>query len=95
MISYVILQGNAYSSNDTGRPIAMQKLICLLMNHISYVLYYFVRCDLSWSRYQTYIRETMPIIRIYESKGLLKTVSGLPPPDEVRKLAIDVSCVFL
>ncbi|XP_065904516.1 UMP-CMP kinase-like isoform X2 [Dysidea avara] len=34
-------------------------------------------------RYHTYINETMPIVKIYQDKGKLRTISGLPPPDEV------------
>ncbi|CAI8010155.1 UMP-CMP kinase [Geodia barretti] len=34
-------------------------------------------------RFRTYTSHTMPIIERYEKKGMVRKVSGVPPPDEV------------
>ena len=35
-------------------------------------------------RYRTYTSQTMPIIERYDKKGMVRRISGVPPPDEVR-----------
>lgn len=37
----------------------------------------------SFYRYHQYLTVTMPIVNIYEKKGLVRRISSVPPPDQV------------
>ena len=38
-------------------------------------------------RYRTYTTQTMPIIERYEKRGMVRKISGVPPPEQVRGCA--------
>lgn len=42
-------------------------------------------------RFETYIKDTLPIIKYYDTKGLVRKVSTVPPPEEVH---VEISSIF-
>ena len=46
-------------------------------------------------RYRTYTSQTMPIIERYAKKGMVRKISGIPPPDEVNPPICVYSTIFV